>query len=81
MPSLEVDVSDLEIGSAILVRDLPVPDGIEILSDPEEMVAQISVERMAEAVVEEEVPLVMEEELPEVEIISRGVSDEEEEAK
>jgi large subunit ribosomal protein L25 len=34
-----VDVSNIEsIGDSILVKDLPVPDGITILDDPETMV-------------------------------------------
>jgi large subunit ribosomal protein L25 len=47
-----VDVSKLEIGDSIHVRDLEVPEGIEILNDPD--VAVVSV--VAPAVAEAETP-------------------------
>jgi len=42
------------------------------------MVAQVSIEQMAEAIEEEEEALIIEEEPAEVEVISRGRADEEE---
>ena len=48
-----VDVSSLEnIGDSILVQDLPVPEGVEILDDPETMIVVAT--SLAEEVVEEE---------------------------
>ncbi len=83
IPSLEVDVSDLEINSSLLVGDLQVPDTITILTDPQEMVAQVVPEAllMVEEEPEEEE---LEEELlieepGEVEVIGRGRAEEEEE--
>jgi large subunit ribosomal protein L25 len=71
IPTLEVDVSNLTLESAIYVSDLEVPHGITVLSDPQELVAQIVVERMLAAEEEEAEELVLEEPA-EVEVISRG---------
>ncbi len=46
-----IDVSDLEIGDSIHVRDLAVPAGVEILNDPDVSIVSV----VAPAVVEEEV--------------------------
>lgn len=46
---LTVDVSHLGIGEVLHVRDLQVPTGIEILLDPDEVVASISVRGAEEA--------------------------------
>jgi large subunit ribosomal protein L25 len=76
IPSLEVDVTDLELDSSLYVSDLVVSDRITILSDPQEMVAQIARERLAEE--EEEVEELLVEEEPGVEVISRAKTEEEE---
>jgi large subunit ribosomal protein L25 len=66
---IEADISGLiEIGDSLLVKDLLVPDGVEILSDPEEVVVVV----IAQAVEEE-----IEEDL-EPEVIERGKREEEE---
>jgi len=67
--SIEVNLEDLvEIDQAILVGDLTVDADVEILTDREEVVAQILPLRVVEEVVEE----LVEEVVPsEVEIISR----------
>lgn len=71
-----VDVSTLEnIGDSILVQDLPVPDGVEILDDPETMIVVAT--SLAEEVVEEEVEEIELEEGAEPEVI--GESEEEDE--
>ncbi len=42
MPAgFEVDVSDLETGESIHVRDLTIPAGVELLSDLEEMIVSV----------------------------------------
>jgi large subunit ribosomal protein L25 len=81
--ALEVDLSELtEVGQAILVEDLAVPSGIDILTDRDEMIArlvpleEVELERPA-AEVEEE--LIIGEELEEVEVI--GEAEEADEAK
>ena len=78
IPSLEVDISDLDFDTAIYVGDLQVPANITVLSDPQEMVAQLSFEQMAVAIEEEE-EVLFEEEVTEVEVIGRGKPEEEEE--
>ncbi|HEX6607032.1 MAG TPA: 50S ribosomal protein L25 [Chloroflexia bacterium] len=40
---IEADVTNLEeVGATILVKDLPIPAGVTVLTDPEEVVARIS---------------------------------------
>jgi large subunit ribosomal protein L25 len=50
--SIEADVSSLaEIDAALHVSDLPIPDGVTLLTDPEQVVAKVSppaVERVEE---------------------------------
>jgi len=75
-----VDVSILkEIGDAIYVRDLSLPSEVEVLTDPEEMVALVTAPSAEEEEEEEEEVEEMEygEEGPEV--IERGKAEEEEE--
>jgi len=81
--ALEVDLTELtEIGQAILVEDLAVPSGIDILTDPDEVIArlvpleEVELERPA-AEVEEE--LIMTEEGEEVEVIGEAEAEEAEE--
>jgi large subunit ribosomal protein L25 len=83
--AIEVDMSGLtEVGQAILVDDLAVPSGIDVLTDPDEMVArlvpleEVELERPA-AEVEEE--LIMGEEGEEVEVIGEAEVEEGEEAE
>lgn len=79
--TIDVDVSALEIGENLHVRDLPPIEGIEILTDPVRTVCSVqppivaAVEE-AEEVVEEEL-----EEIAEPEVISRGKPEEEEAAE
>jgi large subunit ribosomal protein L25 len=64
--SLSVDVSGLDVGNAIHVRDLTVGEGIRVLDDPERVIASVT---MAAA---EEAPAVVEEEVPaEPELVGR----------
>jgi len=39
---LEVDASGLEVGGTLRVADLPVPDGVALLDDPEAVVATVT---------------------------------------
>jgi len=56
--SIEVDVSTLEeIGQAVFVRDLPLGENIELLTDPEEMVVRVSATREIDLGIEEEVEI------------------------
>jgi len=78
IPFLEVDVSHLDYDSSLLVEDLRVPDNVTILSDSQEMVAQVVREALPD-VEEEEVEALLVEEPTEVEVISRGRVAEEDE--
>lgn len=73
--SLVIDVSDLEIGDAVHVSDLPAADGVEILGDPDQTVATVAPPTVAEVEAEEEEDLLGE--APEPELIGgKGGSDE-----
>ena len=73
--SFVVDVSGLEeIGDSILVKDLKMPNGIEVLDDPTGLIVVVSAP-MGEEEVEEEV---LEEGL-EPEVIEKGLVEEDEE--
>jgi large subunit ribosomal protein L25 len=72
-----VDISGLnEIGDTIYVRDMDIPQGVEILSDPDEAVVLVT-QPVAEEVLEEEEEV--EEEEAEPEVIEKGKREEEEE--
>jgi len=78
--AIEIDLTELEeVGQAILVGDLAIPSSIEVLTDPDEMVARIvpleEMELVEEAPPEEE--LIITEEGEEVEVISEAEAEEE----
>ena len=77
--SFTVDVSSLtEISSGVYVRDVIAPEGVEILTDPEEMiVVATAMAAEEEEEVEEEELLEGEEELEEPEVIEKGKKEEE----
>ena len=75
--SIDADVSHLDVHDVLHVSDLKVGEGIEILQDPETVVATVAIIR------EEEVapaPAVEGEEPAEPEVIGKGKKEEEEEA-
>ncbi len=73
--SITVDLSRLDrVDAAIYVRDLQVPPGITVVSDPDELIALVTAP--AAEVLEE---AVLPAEAPEVEVIGRGKKAEEEE--
>jgi large subunit ribosomal protein L25 len=74
-----VDVSDLELDSAIHMADLDLPAGLTLMSDPQEMVAQVIYEAAPEEEEEEEELVV--DVLGEVEVISESRSEEEEDGE
>ena len=54
---LVMDITELEVGSTLKVADLQVPEGIEVLDDPEEVLCSVLMPRKAVEVVEgEEAP-------------------------
>ncbi len=77
VPHIAVDVSTLQtFDDAIYVKDLVLPAGIQVLDDPDELVATVS--SVAEEVPEAEAAPV---EPGEVEVIKKGKKVEEEEAE
>jgi large subunit ribosomal protein L25 len=39
--AIEVDVKDLELGTTLVVRDIALPEGVAIVTDPEEAVVKV----------------------------------------
>lgn len=73
--AITVDLSALDrVDAAIYVRDLRVPSGITVISDPDELIALVTAPA-AEVTEEAAAPA----EMPEVEVIGRGKKAEEEE--
>ncbi len=70
--TIGVDISGLEMNQAIYVRDLAVPAGIEVLTDPDEMIVRVV--PLEEEVIEE-APVA---EVAEVEVITEAKPKEEE---
>jgi len=68
---IEVDVTNLEIGKDIFVKDIPVPEDVKILTDPEAMVVSVKAPKeeipVEEAAEEIEEPEVIREKKPEAE--------------
>jgi len=50
---IRVDVSKLEVGDKVIVGDLPVPEGVEVLDDPDVVVAAVLAARAGEEAGEE----------------------------
>ncbi len=70
---LEVDVSNLDVHDLLHVSDIPVSEAVEILTDPEQVIATVGI-------VKEEVeaaPVLEGEEPAEPEVIGKGKKDEE----
>jgi large subunit ribosomal protein L25 len=73
--SIDVDISGLEeIGDSLLVSDIQAPEGVEILSDPDDVVVVVIAQAAEEVEEEEEVEL---EEGMEPEMVGKEVEDEE----
>lgn len=70
---IEVDVSALETGKAIHVSDVPLGEGIKILTDPGELIATVT----APVVEEVAAPAAPVEEVAEPEVIKKGKKEEE----
>lgn len=71
--AIEVDLDDLvEVDQSILVRDLAVPAGIDILTDQDEMIVHVALmKEEAEEIIEEE-----EAEVEEIEVITEAGEEE-----
>jgi large subunit ribosomal protein L25 len=76
---IDVDISGLEeIGDSLLVSDLVVPEGVEILNDPEDVVVVVIAQAAEEEEEVEEEEVVFEEGV-EPEVVERGKREEAEE--
>jgi large subunit ribosomal protein L25 len=79
---LSVDITEMTVGDALYVKDMTVPEGLEVLDDPELVLCSVLMPRKAEAVPaeEEEAAAVAEaEEQAEPEVIGKGQKEEAEE--
>ncbi len=71
--AIDVDISALEVGDSIHVRDITVPEGVEIEVDGDRTICSV----IPPVVTAEEVAEVVEEESAEPEVIAKGKTDEE----
>ncbi len=71
--SIIVDISHLQIGENVLVKDIVVPEGLKILNDLEQIVVNI----VAATVLEEKTEEAIAGETAEPEVISKGKKEEE----
>lgn len=77
---VEVDLTQIETpDDVILVKDLPIPAGVTVLTDPETTVAKFEYTRLEEEEEEEEEVSFLEPDAEDVEVIGRGKQEEEEE--
>ena len=78
---IEVDVSELEtIDASVFVRDLPVPAGVEVQADPNQVVAKVAAPRLAAEIEEEEAAAAAEAEAEAEEAAEEAAEGEEEAA-
>lgn len=75
--AIEVDVSGLDLNQFIKVKDITPPKGVEILEDPETVIAAVVYEEVEEEEAEE-AAAITEEETPEPEVIKKGKEEKEE---
>ena len=81
---IEHDISALKIGDAIHVRDLAVPPGARITSDPESVIASVLApkeEKVEEALAEVTEPEVIREKKPEAEEAAEGAGEKKDAAR
>lgn len=79
---LPVDVSELHVNQHISARDLPLPEGVELLEEPDRVIVAVSYSEIEEEVAAEAEAAeeLLAEEPEEPEVIRRGKVTEEEEA-
>ncbi len=70
---LEVDVSSLDsLEKVVQVKDISLPEGVEVLAEPEEVVANLTLSAARLAAEEEEEAAAAEAEAAEVEVVAKG---------
>ncbi|MBR0222252.1 MAG: 50S ribosomal protein L25 [Synergistaceae bacterium] len=72
---ISVDVSALHVGDAIHVKDLKLPENVEVLADPDEIVAIVATSRGVEDATPEEAETAA----ADVEVVAKGKAAKEEE--
>ena len=72
--NVEIDITELEIGQSFHVSDLKLEEGVEILTDPEEVILTIVAPVIEEVAPVEEAPA---EEAEEPEVVKKGKKEEE----
>lgn len=75
---IEVDISDLHVNQSLKVEDIPVPEGIEIIEDPEVVIVHIEAPEEEEEKVEEKEETLFAEEPEQPEVIKKEKPSEEE---
>jgi len=75
--ALEIDVSNLDVHDVLHVSDIPVSEAVEILTDPEQVIATVGIVREEAA----PAPAAEGEEPAEPEVIGKGKKEEGEEAE
>jgi len=75
---IKIDISDLEIGQSFHVKDLKLGEGIKVLNDPQEVIANVIAPVVEEVVAPAEA--VVTPEVTEPEVIKKGKKEEEEKA-
>ena len=81
--AIDIDVSGLAIGDHIEAKDLVVPDNVELLSEPEQVIVSVSHSRVAAEIEELEAEaegeeMLIEAQADEPEVIGKGKDDEDE---
>lgn len=77
----ELDVTELHPGQHLEIADLPIPEGVELLDEPDRVVAAVKYVQLELEPEEEEAELLLEAEMEEPEVIGRGKAVEEEEGE
>jgi large subunit ribosomal protein L25 len=78
---IKIDISGLEIGQSFHVGDLQLPEGIRVLTDPGEVIVNITAPIVEEVAPVEEAAAVAAPEAAEPEVIKKGKKEEEEKEK
>lgn len=69
---IDFDIQYLELGSEVYIRDIPVPEGSDLVSDGDTMVLHIAQPKIVEEEVEEDIDVDEAETSPEVEVVAKG---------
>jgi large subunit ribosomal protein L25 len=79
-PKIVIDVSGLEIGDHVEAKELQMPEGVELLEEPEMVIVSVSYAKMQVEIAAEEEEGLLEAAQAEPEVIGRGKAEAEDEA-